>query len=177
MSMLRQNSYYTGAIAVELSIILAFLSTILLTFGRDSVEAAAFEYYFGFIGLSYSVVIVIMLASNFIGPLVVALKRRSIMHFLYAPLSTWLSWSLLHTYFIANIKGFFNIKRDWFVTPKGMRKKVKHSGGHAHHIRIINLVTLLLLFTVYTIEWIELGTIDPFAFFWIPALATGVLLS
>lgn len=176
-SMFRQNAYYTGSVAVELSIILAFITTVFLSTASHTIEASTFEYYFGIIGFPYALVMFIMLLSNFAAPAVVAIKRRSLIHLIYAPFATWLSWSLLHTYFIGNIKGLFNIKRDWAVTPKGMRKRVKHFASHAQHVRFINFVTLVLLLIVYSIEWVQFGIIDPFAFFWIPALTTGVFFS
>ncbi|MBW3020048.1 hypothetical protein KY334_02020 [Candidatus Woesearchaeota archaeon] len=96
---------------------------------------------------------------------------------MFIPYATWISWSVLHTYFIANIKGFFNIKTNWFETPKTNRTLTSKKRKSHHHIRLINLITLIGLFYVYYIEWVEFGWLDVYAFFWIPALAVGIFSS
>ncbi len=176
LGQLRQNAYYSSAVAIELSVVLAVIAA-MLSINPESIQGAAFQYYFSFIGMPYTVLIFLALASNFIAPIMVVIKRKEWRNLMYIPVSTWLSWSLLHTYFIANIKGFFNIKRDWSVTPKGTRKKIEHHRQYHYHIKFINLLTLVMLISVYGIEWYNLNVLDPFAFFWIPALVTGIFMS
>jgi len=173
---LRQNAYFTTALAIEFSIVLAFIIA-LLSINPESLQIATLQYYFSYIALPYSVFIILALASNFIAPLVVIIKERSWHRLIYLPFTIWISWSMIHTYFVANLKGFLGIKQGWHRTPKGNRKKILHKKKVSFLFKLLNIITLLMLIVAYSIEWYNFGIVDPFALFWLPAMMVGVFLS
>jgi len=177
LGQIRQNMYFTSPVAIEFSIILAFISVFLITAKVDSIAISQYQYYLERITVPYSTVLFAALASNFVAPLMVIIKKKDYLNFLAMPYATWLSWSVLHTYFLANIKGFFGVKAEWSLTPKTNRKIVNLKTKWHLGIKLANLATLLMLFTIYSIEWYELGWTDIYAFFWVPALIVGVFLS
>jgi len=177
MSLFRQNAYFTSAIAIEVSILLSFLSVLLFIAHSDNYQAMLYQYYMAKITIPYSIFLLWALSSSFLPLIITTLKRKSYEDFLFIPYATWIAWSALHTYFMANIKGFFNTKQDWFHTPKTNRQKYHVNHIQKHKLKLLNLVTLALLIAVYSIEWYGLGRLDVYAFFWVPALVKGVLLS
>jgi cellulose synthase/poly-beta-1,6-N-acetylglucosamine synthase-like glycosyltransferase len=179
LGLLRQNSYYTIALAIHASIILAFVSVGLVVASTDSFQAVLYRYYLQQIAVPYSTVMFAALASNFIHPLITAFKRRKYVNFLFIPYTIWASWSILHTYAGANTKGLLHphLKLDWFHTPKTNKKNVTLASRAAHHICLINAATLAALLFLYWLEWTMLGWLDIYAFFWVPALMVGTFLS
>src|SRR4030042_2565156 len=123
MSMIRQNSYFTTALAIEISILLAFFSVLLLTIKTDSYTATLYLYYINYFAKAYSALLLIALFSNFVPLFVTCSIKKKYKNLFFIPYATWLSWSMLHTYFAANLKGFLNIKQGWALTPKLSLKK------------------------------------------------------
>jgi len=183
VSLIRQNAYFTTALAIELSIILALISVLMLTMNSDNYNAILYQYYLQYLGKPYAVIILIALLANFVPLFVTCYKHKRYKNLLFIPYATWLSWSLLHTYFIANMKGILNIKQGWALTPKLSRAnrtkehKAKIKINSSFNYKLVNVVTLLLLFIVYYLEWTYLGKADIFAFFWLPAMTIGTLFS
>ena len=177
ISLLRQNAYFTTSIAIELSIICAIISLYLMTANTDNYQAMLYQYYLNFIVGPYSILLVIALIANFIPLIITVAKQKKWLNIIFIPYATWLSWSLIHTYFIANIKGLLGIKQGWALTPKTGGKKTNHPLRQSLIYKFANLVTLIILIVIYWIEWQNFGTIDIYAYFWIPALTVGTLMS
>lgn len=177
ISLMRQNSYFTPAIGIECSIILAFFSILLLSAHSDYFQSVQYMYYLQTIAPWFNAFLLVALCSNFIPPLMTASRQRSHLNFFFIPQATWISWSLLHTYFLANLKGLFGIKQGWFKTPKTNRKKSKKGQAMSTRARLASLATLMLLLWVYVAEWQHLGWVDIYAFFWVPALTLSFMAS
>ncbi len=179
LGMLRQNSFFTTALVIELSMALTVVSMALMLAHSDNFQAMLYRYYLQRIAVPYNMLLFFALMSNFVPPVITVLKNKQWGDLFFIPYGTWLSWSLLHTYFIGNVKGFLNIHHGWSLTPKTGRKSIKHKDRipRAHHMRLVNFITLLVLVGVYGAEYYLLGWADLYAFLWIPALVTGMFLS
>ena len=177
LGLLRQDLYYSSAIAIELSILLSLPALLLLTANTDVYQAIVYQYYLQFIGLPYTILLFAALLSNFAPLIITCIKKREWKDIPLIPYSTWISWSLLHTSFWANVKGFLRIRQNWFLTPKTNRQQIKITLRKSHHIKAFNAVTLALLCTLYWLEWSHLGWLDPYAFFWVPSLIIGIVHS
>jgi len=180
LGLLRQNAYFTSSVVIELSIIFAFISIIFLLLSTvDNFQATMYLYYLNSYEIPLSILVFFALLSNFIPLLITVCKRKSFQDLVLIPYATWLSWSVLHTTCIANIKGFFGFHSEWFKTPKTNRthtaKKLSMEGSNA--IRFFNFLTLAILIFIYSVEWVYFGLFDIYALFWIPALTIGILLS
>lgn len=178
LSMMRQNAYFTSSIVIELSIIFSLISIIFLQLSTvDNFQGTLYLYYLNLVALPFSLLILFALSSNFIPILLTVCRGKSIKDLALVPYATWLSWSILHTACIANIKGFLKLRGDWFRTPKTNRSHITVRVNRSNIISLLNLVTLLILIFIYSFEWLSFDFIDMYAFFWIPALMIGVLLS
>lgn len=182
-SLIRQNGYYTTAVAIEFSILLALLNVILLSFFKDKYTTILLEYYDQHIAKPYTILLLVALFSNFIPLIITCFKRKNYVNFLFIPYATWLAWSNLHNYFISNMKGFFNIKPIWVPTPKlsARQRTLKHKSKikmpRSFFFKFLNFATLILMFIIYWLEWSYLGRIDIYAFFWIPSMTVGTIFS
>lgn len=182
-SLIRQNAYFFTALAIEASILLALLTVILLTLNSDNYSAVLYGYYLQYISLPYTIILVVALLSNFVPLIVTCYLHKRYYNLIYIPYATWLSWSMLHTYFIANLKGLLNIKQNWLLTPKLSRQKRTFNNKKKIQVpfsfkyKFINIMTLFVLALIYWLEWSYLGTADIYAFFWIPAMAIGTIFS
>lgn len=176
LSLIRQNMYYTTAVAIELSIVLAFISVSWIIIWPESYQANLYVLYMSRIALPYTILLLLALASNFLPMLITIVKRRTFHELPFVLLSTWLSWSMLHTYFWANVKGLLGIKSDWFKTPKTSGKRIRVSTRHNPFRIAVNMVTLCLFIALYALEWYTYGWINPYAYFWIPAMMTSVFV-
>jgi len=179
LGLLRQNAFYTNAVAINASIVLALATVLFMVFAADSFEAMLYRYYLEEIAMPYTAVMFAALGSNLVPLVVTVLKRRKHVNLLFIPYAMWASWSVLHTYFGANVQGFFHdrFSLDWFHTPKTNKQQVKLSHKKQHHISLLNALTLAALLWMYWLEWQHLGWLDVYAFFWVPALAVGMFLS
>ena len=168
--------YYTTAIAIELSVLLAIITISWIAFSPDSFEANLYLLKMKTIAVPFTLLIIIALGSNFLPLFASVIKNRHYKELPYVFISSWLYWSLIHTYFWANIKGFLGIKSDWFKTPKIACVKRKDETKMKWRLVALNVITLFLFIYVYTVEWFLFGNIDPYAFFWIPAMTVGVFV-
>lgn len=174
LSLVRQNMYYTTAVAIELAILLALISVGWITFFPDSYQANLFVLYMSRIGRPYQILLLIALFSNMFPIIIAIFKRRHYHELLFVPFSTWLSWSLIHTYFWANVKGFLRVKSNWFKTPKTSGRRMKIFVQSTPLRLAFNTLTLGVFLLIYGIQWYHYGYIDPYAYFWIPAMAVGI---
>lgn len=175
-SLVRQNMYYTTAVAIELAIASAAVTVLGLYFFPESYQMNLYLLYFGRIASVYNALLLAALISNFVPMVFAVFKRRTWHDLLYIPLNAWLSWSLLHTYFWANFKGFIGARTTWFKTPKTSGKKIATVTRTSQRRIALNLATLALFSVMYWIEWQSFGWIDPYAYFWLPAMTVGTFI-
>lgn len=175
-SLVRQNMYYTTALAIELSIALALIIVVWLALVPESYQANLFILYMSRIGRPYQWLLMIALASNIFPITIAILKRRHYHEIFFVPFSTWLSWSLIHTYFWANVKGLAGVQSNWFKTPKTSGKKMNVVVRRSSFRLIINLLSSLAFALIYGLEWSYYGYLDPYAYFWVPAMTVSIFL-
>lgn len=175
-SLVRQNMYYTTAVAIELAIFFAILTVAAFVFFPESYQANLYLMYISRVSKTYNMLLLLALLSNFMPMVFAIIKRRSYHDLLYLPFNVWLSWSLLHTYFWANVKGFLGVHTNWFKTPKTSGKKMDVGTRHSPKRIAFNLATLAAFIAIYGLEWYYFGWVDPYAFFWIPAMTVGIFV-
>jgi len=177
ISLLRQNMYYSTAIAIEMSLFSAIISVSWIAFFPESYGANLYLLYMGQIGTIYTLLIFIALMSNFVPVLLAVIKRGHFKEIPYILFTSWLFWSLLHTYFWANIKAFFNFKTTWFKTPKTDGKKIVDTTAFSKRRLVLNGFTLALFIGIYITEFYIYGGVSPYAYFWIPAMTVGMFVA
>jgi hypothetical protein len=90
---------------------------------------------------------------------------------------------VVHTYSIANIKGFRRVAQTWFVTPKTNRRKSRVRVRAARRIRALSLLTLVALAASYLAAYrLAPGSaaqtlITTYAVLWIPSMLIASLKS
>jgi hypothetical protein len=77
------------------------------------------------------------------------------------------------------MRGFVHDKfsLDWFHTPKTNKQNVVLKHKKQYHVSFLNLLTLTALIWMHWLEWQNLGWLDVYASFWVPALMVGTFLS
>jgi hypothetical protein len=117
-------------------------------------------------------------------PLIVTtMKKREWVNLTYIPAACWIALSVVHTYAIANVKGFRNTAQTWFVTPKTNRKKGAVVVRAARRMRGLNLMTLGALTATYLAVYRDaqgsssLAMVAMYALLWIPAMVIASLKS
>jgi cellulose synthase/poly-beta-1,6-N-acetylglucosamine synthase-like glycosyltransferase len=185
LSLLRQNSYFTVALGVEISLGWSVLAVGVVTLdgllGGHSGDPGAL---LRVAGAVIAPVLLLALFSNVLPLLVGVLKKREWLNLLYIPAASWIALSVVHTYAIANIKGFRNVAQTWFVTPKTNRQKGAVKVRGARWVRALNLVTLLLLVATYVSAYgsssggsTALALVGIYALLWMPSMIIATLLS
>lgn len=178
LGLLRQNAYFTVSIAVELSIFLSILVGGIFLFSDTFPDTHALlkNTYLEYKSVFYSLVIAALL-SNLVQLFVTIYKRKKYINILFLPLSIWISWSILHIYFIANLKGFLNVKQTWVVTPKTNRKKMKVRIKSTWYLKLLNFFTLVVLVGSFYWAREDIYLILPFVVLWVPALLIATVKS
>ncbi|MEV8503892.1 glycosyltransferase family 2 protein [Actinoplanes sp. NPDC051475] len=167
LSLLRQNAYYTAALGIEVSVLWCVVATLCAAFGGAR----------GWAGSAMAPVMVLTLFGSVL-PLIVATgRKRSWSDLLYIPAACWISLSVVHTYAVANIKGFRRRAQTWFVTPKTNRRRGHVRIRGARRIRAVSMVTLLTLAGAYAAAYqVAPGSatarvlIATYAVLWIPSM-------
>lgn len=177
LSLTRQNMYYSTAIAIEISVASAIFAISWMAFFPESYQANLYMLYMSRIAIPFTILLFFALFSNFVPLFISVAKSRHYHEFFYIFFSTWLFWSLLHTYFWANIKGFLGIKSNWFKTPKTSGKSIKDKTHYSRRRLVLNVMTLLLFLVIYTLEWHVYGWVSPYAYFWVPAMTVGIFVT
>ncbi|MEV4641466.1 glycosyltransferase family 2 protein [Actinoplanes sp. NPDC049548] len=173
LSLLRQNAYYTAALGIEVSVAWGLLAALCAGLGLVR----------GWAGSALALTMVVALFSGVLPLIVAAVKKRAWLNLLFIPAACWIALSVVHTYAIANIKGFRRMAQTWFVTPKTNRRKSRVRVRGARRIRALSLVTLLLLVAAYaTVYRIAPGSaartlITTYAVLWIPSMLIASLKS
>ncbi len=183
-SLLRQNAYYTAALAVEASTVWAVIALLVAMSSGPAAHTSAPVRSAATAFAGMAGVALLLSAFSTILPLVVAaVKKRELSNLLYIPLTCWISMSIVHTYAIANIKGFRNVAQTWYLTPKTNRKKSSVAVRPAWKIKAVNLATLLLLAFTYVATMSTAGVslllvlVIGYAALWIPSMLIGAVAS
>ncbi|RZU51104.1 cellulose synthase/poly-beta-1,6-N-acetylglucosamine synthase-like glycosyltransferase [Krasilnikovia cinnamomea] len=184
LSLLRQNAYYTVALGIELALLWSVLTALVAVAGSALGWAVpAPDEVLRPVGVPLAIGALIALFSG-VPPLVVhAIKKREWVNLLYIPAACWIALSVVHTYAIANIKGFRNVAQSWFVTPKTNRQKQNVRVAPARRIRALNVATLVAVVGASVAAGqggagpMLLLVLVPYALMWIPSLIIGALTS
>jgi cellulose synthase/poly-beta-1,6-N-acetylglucosamine synthase-like glycosyltransferase len=184
LSLLRQNSYYTVAIGVEVSLAWSLLAVAFTIVGtRLGWPVPKPDALLEPIGAVLAPVLMIALFSNVLPLIVSTIKKREYGSLLYIPFACWIALSVVHTYAVANVKGFRNVAQTWFVTPKTNRQKSTAKVRTARAMRVANLATVILLCVTYvgaaekTTEHAALALVGVYALLWMPSMVIAALKS
>ncbi|MEV4704825.1 glycosyltransferase family 2 protein [Actinoplanes sp. NPDC049316] len=182
LSLLRQNAYYTAALGIEASAVWSVLAAALATFGPRRGWTAP-EGPLRTVAYTVAPIILLMLFSAVVPLIVTVVKNRRWVNLLYIPACCWFALSVVHTYAIANIKGFRDTAQTWFVTPKTNRKKGAVAVRPARRMRALNTMTLGAQVVTYLVVWRQqpqpsvLAIVAVFAVLWIPSMVIASLKS
>ena len=184
LSLLRQNAYYTAALGIEVSALWSLLVVVFATVGtRAGWAVPEPEGLTRIIGYGLAPVMLLTLFSGVVPLIVTTVKKREWVNLTYIPAACWIALSVVHTYAIANVKGFRNTAQTWFVTPKTNRKKGAVVVRAARRMRGLNLMTLGALTATYLAVYRDapgsssLAMVAMYALLWIPAMVIASLKS
>ena len=170
LSAIRQNAYFTSTLFTGMALLVGIISISWLAINRNSYSAEYYLYLFSVIKEPFLILVYGCILANFIEPLVMILvKKRSYEELFHLPMSFWYAWGNLHTYIAGNIKGLFNLKLDWFCTPKFNRGNVGRLPRIPTSIRVLNISTFMVFLALYFSEGWIFGWRDEFALLWLPA--------
>jgi cellulose synthase/poly-beta-1,6-N-acetylglucosamine synthase-like glycosyltransferase len=183
LSLLRQNAYYTAALGIELAAAWSLLVVALVTVGAAAGRSVAEPAVLRLVGFVLPPAMLSTLFSGVVPLLVTVVKKREWASLLYLPAACWIALSVVHTYAIANVKGFRDLAQTWFVTPKTNRRKGGVAVESARRIRALNLVTLLALTATYLGVYRHapgssaLVMLGVYALLWIPSMVIASVKS
>ena len=170
LSAIRQNAYYATPMLIGAAIIFGMATVWWLASGWNSYEVEYYLYLLSIVKLPFIIVICICLISNLIEPFVmIVFKKRSYRDLLHFPMMLWYGWSVMLTYIMANLKGLFRIKLDWFRTPKFLRNQVGPLLKSPVSVRIVNLSVCATFMAFYFIEGWVFGWFDTWGLLLVPA--------
>ena len=169
-SALRQNAYYATPLLIGAVIIFGMATVWWLAAGWNSYPVEYYLYLLSFVKFPFVIVICICFLSNLIQPFVmIVFKRRSYRDLVHFPMMLWYGWSVMLTYIMANLKGLFGTKLDWFRTPKFLRNQVGPLSGGSISVRIVNLSVCAAFMAFYFIEGWVFGWFDTWGLLLVPA--------
>ncbi len=170
LSALRQNAYYATPLLTGGVIIFGMFTVWWLATGWNSYSVEYYLYLLSFVKFPFLLVIGMCLLANLIQPFVmVVFKRHSYRDLVHFPMMLWYGWSVILTYIMANFKGLFRIKLDWFRTPKFLRYQVGTLSSTAISVRMINLMVCAIFITFYFFEGWVFGWFDMWGLLLVPA--------
>lgn len=170
LSAIRQNAYFTSTLFTGIALIVGIITITWLTVYWNTYSAEYYLYLFSIIKEPFLVLVYACILANFVEPLIMILvKKRSYEELFHLPMSFWYAWSNLHTYIAGNIKGLFNLKLEWFCTPKFNRDNVGHLPRIPTSMRMLNIFTFVAFLGFYFSEGWVFGWHDEFALLWLPA--------
>ncbi|MHC4309629.1 MAG: glycosyltransferase family 2 protein [Planctomycetota bacterium] len=170
MSAIRQNAYFTTTLLTNIAIITGIFSIIWITLNWNSYPVEFYLYCMDKIRLPLITIIYACIFSNFFEPIIMILfKIRDPKFILHLPMTVWYAWSILPTYLIGNLKGFFTIDLGWFRTPKYKRNTRTKFRNTPAPIRLINLCVFIALTLLYFCEGWFYGWFDEFVVLLLPA--------
>lgn len=170
LSALRQNAYFTTALLTLLAIVTGILTIAWLSICWNTYPVEYYLYLLGMAKGPFVFLVYFCILSNLAEPLVMILwKKRTYRDLFHLPMMVWTGWSVLHSCISGNIKGLFNLKLDWFRTPKFVRNRVGILSGTPVWFRTLNIFTLVAFLCFYFMEGWVFGWFDKFSLLLIPA--------
>ena len=176
MSAIRQNAYFTTTLLTCIAILLGLATILWMTLKWNSYPVEYYLYVLDQIKLPLVITIYACILSNLVEPLIMILfKKREGEWILHLPMMVWYAWSILPTYFIGNIKGFFDIELDWFRTPKLDRYFQKKFNKTPALSRLFSFFISLVLMGFFFSEGWFFGWYDEFVLLLIPAFVLAAI--
>ncbi len=170
LSAIRQNAYFSTTVLTGIAILLGMITIGWLTFGWNSYEVEYYLYLLEPVKMPFAFIVYFCILSNFVEPVIMVLvKKKTHRDLFHIPMMIWYAWSVLLTYIIGNIKGFFGINLGWFRTPKFYRDQVGQLSGSPVSIRILNFCVCITILGFYFSEGWVFGWFDTFGLLLIPA--------
>jgi hypothetical protein len=151
-SLLRQNGYYTVALAID----------------------AAFVFAPSIVDSWLAVPLLLTPLSAILPPAIAAVRKRDWPGLVYLPVACWLALSIVQTYAWANLRGFLRADQPWFRTP---RRQARAALPRSWPLRLANLATLGLMLAGYLTDPGRPAVTVAFLVLWVPALLIGALAS
>jgi cellulose synthase/poly-beta-1,6-N-acetylglucosamine synthase-like glycosyltransferase len=170
LSAIRQNMYFSTTVLTGFAILLGMITIGWLAFGWNSYEVEFYLYILEPVKIPLVLLVYFCILSNFVEPIImIVAKKRTYRDLLHLPMMVWYAWSVLLTYILGNIKGFFRIDFGWFRTPKFFRHQVGPLSGSPPLIRFLNLCVCTTILGFYFSEGWVFGWFDTFGLLLIPA--------
>ena len=171
LSIVRQNSYFFCNFFAILAFLVGIFTVSWVIIGWNSFAVEYYLYIMQICQIPIVILIYMCVMSTLLGPiLMIAFHKRRFSDLIYIPLAVWYAASIVSTYLIGNLNGFFHRQTEWFRTPKYCR------AGFIQHVtqpiatKILNQIVLGIVALFYFVEGWAFGWIDLFAMLWIPAL-------
>ena len=170
LSAIRQNAYYATPLLTGAVILFGMATVWWLATGWNSYEVEYYLYLLSFVKIPFVIAIGLCFLSNLIEPFVmIVFKKRSYRDLFHFPMMLWYGWSVMLTYIMANLKGLFGTKLDWFRTPKFLRTQVGPLSSGSISVRIINLSVCIIFMVFYFSEGWVFGWFDTWGLLLVPA--------
>ncbi len=171
LSLLRQNTYFATFVYLELFAFTTLLLIALVASGSFHEIDAAHDRVFSRLLQLQLPLTVACFFSHWFQLTISAFRIGRVRDFLFIPIATLISLSLLHTYFLANVRGFFRVRQGWYLTPKTNRQRIKVRVGRNWGMTAANFVSLLLFGGLFWLFSASTGDIDLLVAMWVPAFA------
>jgi len=170
LSALRQNAYYATPLLTGAVIVFGMSTVWWLATGWNSYAVEYYLYLLSFVEIPFVITIGICMLSNLVEPFVmIVFKQRSYRDLLHFPMMLWYGWSVMLTYILANLKGLFGIKLDWFRTPKFLRNHIGPLSSGPASVRVLNLCVCVAFIGFYFLEGWVFGWFDTWGLLLVPA--------
>jgi cellulose synthase/poly-beta-1,6-N-acetylglucosamine synthase-like glycosyltransferase len=170
LSALRQNAYFVASLLSAFAILLGIATIAWINLAWNSYAVEYYLYLLGQVKTVFVVLIYWCILSNFVEPgIMIVAKRKTYRDLLHLPMTIWYAWGVLPAYLIGNLKGLFNIKLDWFCTPKFLRNHVTELARLPLSVRVMNGAVCSALLVFYFVQGWSFGWFDEFALLLVPA--------
>lgn len=172
LSAIRQNGYFTTAFLAALTILLGMVTIAWLLIAWNSYAVESYLYMLGKMKVPFAALIYLCLFSNFVEPVLMILTgKRPARDLLHLPMMIWFAWAVVPTYAIGNVKGFVNLKQEWFLTPKFRRDGRSRTPSTAISARLPAVAAFAAVVGFYYVEAWAFGWFDAFVVLIVPAFA------
>ena len=169
-SILRQNAYFSTPVLTGCAIVAGMITVGWIAIRWNSYAVEYYLFMLSQIKVQFVIMVYLCLLSNFIEPLImIVAKKRAYHDLLHFPMMVWYAWSVLLTYIMGNVKGFFRVNLGWFRTPKFLRHQVGALSGVPSSVRALNLCVCAAILSFYFIEGWMFGWLDSFGILLVPA--------
>lgn len=176
LSAIRQNGYFTTALLAAFTIVLGMATIAWLLIAWNSYAVESYLYMLGQVKLPFAALIYACLLSNFVEPVLMILTRkRPARDLLHLPMMIWFAWAVIPSYAIGNVKGFANLRQEWFRTPKFQRGGQSAMRSTPIPARMLAVAAFGAVVGFYYVEAWAFGWFDAFVVLIVPAFALGAV--